>query len=234
MTDGGRLQRIGRCPIILGHSPDELDQQRGVTLVRRICVRVGTFVAVAVLMLGAASALAQDGALVRVVITTDLGDIEVEVETERAPGTAANFLRYVDAGHYDGGQFHRTVTMQNQPDNDVRIEVIQASVNADHADDGFGPLSLERTTVTGLAHIDGTISMARGTPDSATSSFFFCIGDQPSLDFGGARNPDGQGFAAFGRIVRGDDVVRRIQGRPADAQRLDPAVRITSVRRSDR
>ncbi len=195
---------------------------------------LGTALTLALVAAVAASALAQNADYVRVVIATELGDIEIDVDAARAPGTAANFLRYVDAGHYDGGQFHRTVTMQNQPDNDVKIEVIQASVNADHADDGFGPIPLERTTDTGLAHLGGVISMARGTPDSATSSFFFCIGDQPTLDFGGARNADGQGFAAFGRIISGGDVVRNIQGQPAGAQRLDPPIRITSVHRADR
>ena len=195
---------------------------------------IGTALTLALVAAVPASAEAQNADLVRIVITTELGDIEVDVDTARAPGRAATFLRYVDTGHYDGGQFHRTVTMQNQPDNDVKIEVIQASVNADHADDGFGQIPLERTTVTGLAHLGGAISMARGTPDSATSSFFFCIGDQLSLDFGGARNADGQGFAAFGWIVSGGDVVQRIQARPADAQRLDPPIRITSVHRADR
>ena len=170
---------------------------------------------------------------VRVNISTTLGEIEVELDTAQAPATVANFLRYVDADHYNGGQFHRTVTMNNQPNNDVKIEVIQASVNPARSDDGFGPIALERTTVTGLRHVDGTISMARGGPDSATSSFFFCIGDQPSLDFGGDRNPDGQGFAAFGRVVAGLDVLRQIQGQPAETQRLNPPVSITSIRRMD-
>ncbi|MDP6609789.1 MAG: peptidylprolyl isomerase [Vicinamibacterales bacterium] len=194
---------------------------------------IGSLVAA---LLGAAPLLAgaQDAGLARVVIDTAFGEIAVDVDTERAPGTAANFLSYVDEGFYDGGQFHRTVTMNNQPDNDVRIEVIQASVNPDHADHGFGAIPLERTTVTGLAHVDGAISMARGAPDSASSSFFFCIGDQPSLDFGGDRNPDGQGFAAFGRVVSGMDVVRRIQQQPADGQSLEPPVRITSVSRAAR
>jgi peptidyl-prolyl cis-trans isomerase A (cyclophilin A) len=194
---------------------------------------IGSLVAA---LLGAAPlpAGAQDAGLARVVIGTAFGEITVDVDTERAPGTAANFLSYVDEGFYDGGQFHRTVTMNNQPDNDVRIEVIQASVNPDHADHGFGAIPLERTTVTGLAHVDGAISMARGAPDSASSSFFFCIGDQPSLDFGGDRNPDGQGFAAFGRVVSGMDVVRRIQQQPADGQSLEPPVRITSVSRAAR
>ena len=92
---------------------------------------------------------------------------------------------------------------------------------------------MERTSVTGLRHVDGAISMARGQPDSATSSFFFCINDQPSLDFGGNRNPDLQGFAAFGQVVSGMDVVRAIQGQPYEAQALTPPVRITSVRRAD-
>ena len=195
---------------------------------------IGTALTLALVAAVPASAAAQNADLVRIVITTDLGDIEVDVDTARAPRTAAKFLRYVDAGHYDGGQFHRTVTMQNQPDNDVRIEVIQASVNGDRSDDGFGSIPLERTTVTGLAHVDGAISMARGAPDSASSSFFFCIGDQPSLDFGGDRNPDGQGFAAFGLVVAGMDVVRRVQQQPADGQRLEPPIRINSVSRADR
>jgi peptidyl-prolyl cis-trans isomerase A (cyclophilin A) len=168
---------------------------------------------------------------IRVVIETELGEIEIAVASKRAPLTTTNFLRYVDAGHYNGGQFHRTVTMGNQPDNKIRIEVIQASVNKEKGEEGFGPISLERTTKTGLLHKDGAISMARGKPDSATSSFFFCIGDQPELDFGGARNPDGQGFAAFGHIVRGMDVVKKIQTSPAEGQSLDPTIRIDSVRR---
>jgi peptidyl-prolyl cis-trans isomerase A (cyclophilin A) len=167
----------------------------------------------------------------RVVIVTELGEIEVDVDTIRAPKTAENFLRYVDGGSYDGGRFHRTVKMDNQPANAVKIEVVQASVNPERAKEGFPPIALERTSVTGLAHRDATISMARGQPDSATSDFFICIGDQPSLDFGGARNPDGQGFAAFGRVVAGMDVVRRIQAAPAEAQRLTPPIAIKSVRR---
>jgi peptidyl-prolyl cis-trans isomerase A (cyclophilin A) len=168
---------------------------------------------------------------VRVLIVTELGEIEVEVDTARATLTAANFLRYVDLGRYDGGQFHRTVKMDNQPANDVKIEVIQASVSAEREKDDFPPIPLERTTSTGLSHRDGTISMARDGPDTATSSFFFCIGDQLELDFGGKRNPDGQGFAAFGRVVRGMDVVRKIQASPAEEQRLTPPIRIRSVKR---
>jgi peptidyl-prolyl cis-trans isomerase A (cyclophilin A) len=170
---------------------------------------------------------------VRVLVHTDRGDIVLEIDVTRAPNTAANFLRYVDAGHYDGGTFHRTVTMSNQPDSPVKIEVIQAGVNPERAKDGFPAIPLERTSVTGLHHTDGAISMARGQPDSASSGWFICINDQPSLDFGGARNPDGQGFAAFGRVVQGMDVVRAIHRAPnTDAQRLTPPITIIKAART--
>lgn len=167
---------------------------------------------------------------VRVLIQTDAGDIEVELDA-RAPNTVANFLKYVDGKSYDGGRFHRTVTPKNQPDNKVKIEVVQAGPNPDKKKDEFKPIKLERTKDTGLAHKDGTISMARLGPDTATADFFICVGDQPELDFGGKRNPDGQGFAAFGKVVKGMDVVKKIQGSPADAQKLDPPVKILKITR---
>jgi peptidyl-prolyl cis-trans isomerase A (cyclophilin A) len=171
-------------------------------------------------------------AAVRVLVKTELGDLVLEVDTKAAPNTAANFLRYLDAGHYDGGSFHRTVKMDNQPDSPVKIEVIQAGVSEARAKEGFPPIALERTSVTGLRHTDGVISMARGQADSATSGWFVCINDQPSLDFGGARNPDGQGFAAFGRVVQGMDVVRKIRGAAnTDAQRLTPPIKILKAAR---
>ncbi len=183
------------------------------------------------LFAGAAAAQPRS-TLPHVVVQTELGEIEIEVDTARAPATAANFLKYVDARHFDGGTFHRTVKMDNQPDSPIKIEVIQAGVNPDKAKDGFGPIPLERTNKTGILHKDGVVSMARGAADSATSGIFICINDQPSLDFGGMRNADGQGFAAFGRVVRGMDVVRKIQQAPnTDAQKLTPPIKITAVGR---
>ena len=170
--------------------------------------------------------------VVSVVIETPLGEIAVDLDAAAAPGTTANFLAYVDGGHYDGGRFHRTVTMANQPDNDVKIEVIQGGINPDTPREGATSILLERTSVTGLRHVDGAISMARFQPDSAVSDFFICIGDQPELDFGGRRNPDGQGFAAFGRVTRGMDVVRAIQQAAHEAQRLTPPMPITRLRRA--
>lgn len=179
-------------------------------------------------------ALATASAASRVRIITDLGVIEAEIEAEQAPVTAANFLRYVDAGRYTGGVFHRTVKLQpdNQPHNAVKIEVIQGGVNPKFAEQEWPAIALERTRDTGLKHLDGTLSMARAGPDTATSDFFICIGDQPELDFGGKRNPDGQGFAAFGRVTAGLDVVRRIQAAPADGQKLTPPVRIRKIERA--
>jgi peptidyl-prolyl cis-trans isomerase A (cyclophilin A) len=185
-----------------------------------------------IIFVAAAAALAAAGpSNPRVTIKTEQGDIVVEVEPARAPVTAANFLRYVDAGRYDGSTFHRTVTLDNQPDNAVRIEVIQGGQLP--AAKEFPPVAHETTAATGLRHLDGTISMARDKPGTAASSFFICINDQPELDFGGRRNPDGQGFAAFGRVVEGMAVVRAIQRRPAQGQQLAPPVRILTVRRAD-
>lgn len=168
--------------------------------------------------------------LPHVVIETPLGRIEVEVDTVRAPISGANFLRYVDAQFYDRGSFHRTVTMANQPNNAVKIEVIQAGGDTTLHQQS-PPIPLERTSVTGLKHVAGTLSMARTGPDTARDQFFLCVTDQPELDFGGKRNPDGQGFAAFGKVVAGMDVVRKIQRSPADGQRLTPPVVITRIGR---
>jgi peptidyl-prolyl cis-trans isomerase A (cyclophilin A) len=168
---------------------------------------------------------------VRVKIETDKGDIELELDAAKAPNTVANFLKYVDGKFYDGGRFHRTVTPDNQPDNKVKIEVVQAGINPEKMKDEFKPIKLERTKDTGLKHKDGTISMARDGPDTATGDFFICIGDQPELDFGGKRNPDGQGFAAFGKVTKGMDVVKKIQSAPAEMQTLKPAITIKKITR---
>src|SRR5712692_658754 len=163
---------------------------------------------------------------VRIVIQTEPGDIELELDAAKAPNTVANFLKYADGKFYDGGRFHRTVTPKNQPDNKVKIEVIQASINPGKMKDEFPPIKLERTRDTKLAHKDGTVSMARDGPDTATADFFICIGDQPELDFGGKRNPDGQGFAAFGKVVKGMEVVKKIQAASAEGQNLAPPIKV--------
>jgi peptidyl-prolyl cis-trans isomerase A (cyclophilin A) len=170
-------------------------------------------------------------ALVRILLETEQGAIELELDAQRAPISTANFLTYVSAGLYDGGVFHRTVKPDNQPNNKIKIEVIQAGIDPARSKLDKKPIALERTRDTGLKHVDAAVSMARSGPDTATSDFFICIGDQPELDFGGQRNPDGQGFAAFGHVVRGMEVVRKIQQSPADAQSLKPPIRIIHARR---
>jgi peptidyl-prolyl cis-trans isomerase A (cyclophilin A) len=183
------------------------------------------------LLVGLAVALQVSAASdIRIRIETPLGNIEAIIDSAKAPVTAANFLAYVDAHAYDNARFHRTVRSDNQPTDSVRIGVIQASVDSAHrAQFRRPPIELERTSVTGLHHLNGTLSMARAGPNTATSEFVICIGDQPSLDFGGHRNLDGQGFAAFGRVTNGMDVVREIQGAAAEGQRLTPPITITRI-----
>jgi len=168
---------------------------------------------------------------IRVVLETSRGEIELALDPIHAPATTANFLRYVATGLYEQGVFHRTVTPDNQPDKKIRIEVIQAGIDPNRTKLDGPPIALERTRDTGLKHRDGTISMARDGPDTATSDFFICLGAQPELDFDGRRNPDGQGFAAFGHVVRGLEVVRAIQQAPAEGQSLKPPVKIRRARR---
>ena len=190
-------------------------------------------VAVAVLVVCALSLLcAQAGAqTVRVRFETALGPFEVEIDPARAPVTGTNFLTYVDGGFYDGGRVHRSARLETQAERPVKIKVIQAGINPSRRGDAFPAIPLERTSTTGILHKDGTISMARSGPDTAVSDFFICIGDQPSLDFGGARNPDGQGFAAFGWVVAGMDVVRAMHRAPAEGENLSPPIVITRASR---
>ncbi len=173
----------------------------------------------------------QEVGRVTVLIETELGDIEVELDGARAPITVANFLRYVDLGRYDGGRFHRSVRLDNQARQDVLIEVVQAGTNREEGQ-RFDAIALERTRDTGLKHLDGALSMARSGPDTASSDFFICIGDQPSLDYGGDRNADGQGFAVFGRVVHGMEVVRRIHQSPTgEREGLAPPIGIVKMTR---
>ena len=172
-----------------------------------------------------------------VVFETGKGTIEVEVDAVHAPITAANFLRYVDAKFFDGGLINRAVRPDNTVRHDIEIQVIQFQTDAAREKQEFPPIPLERTSVTGLRHVNGTVSMARGGPDTATGSFAIIIGDQPSMDFGGKRNPDGQGFAAFGHVVRGMDVVKAIQASPTGqagpygTESLTPPIKILKAYR---
>ncbi|MBC8184874.1 peptidylprolyl isomerase [candidate division KSB1 bacterium] len=165
----------------------------------------------------------------QVLIKTGLGDITVEIYVKDAPITAANFLKYVNEDRFQGATFYRVVRMDNQPDNDVKIEVIQGGLEEDDHPLMLPSIEHETTKETGILHKDGVISMARLEPGTASSEIFICIGHQPELDFGGKRNPDGQGFAAFGKVINGMDVVRKIQTQPDEGQMLKQEIDIKGI-----
>jgi peptidyl-prolyl cis-trans isomerase A (cyclophilin A) len=168
-------------------------------------------------------------------IDTAFGNIDLAIDVARAPITAGNFLKYVDGGFYDGGRVHRATRADNyKPNlpNRPLLEIIQADINPARSGERFRPIPLERTTVTGLTHVVGTVSMPRGdAADSARSGFVIHLNEQPSLNHGGKRFDDGQGTAAFGRVVAGLDVVRIIQQRPVEGQSLTPPVEIRKAYR---
>jgi len=165
-----------------------------------------------------------------VLIKTGIGDIVVELFDKQAPVTVANFLAYVDQGLFKGASFYRVVRLDNQPRSSVKIEVIQGGLGAGGGK-ALPPILHETTDRTGIRHRDGTVSMPRDKPGTASSEFFICVNDQPELDFMGLRNPDGRGFAAFGRVVQGMDVVRSIQRLKDKDQMLETSVPILSVLR---
>lgn len=164
-------------------------------------------------------------------IETSLGTIVIELYPEKAPITVANFLAYTDQHLYDSSSFFRVCTPANEAERDIKIEVIQGGEIPEEK--YLPPIPLETTDQTSLSHLNGTVSMARDAPNTATSSFFICIGDQPELDYGGKRNPDGQGFAAFGQVTEGMDVVRMIQQQKDTNQYLIEPVKIIKIRRTE-
>ncbi len=158
--------------------------------------------------------------LPQVEILTPIGKIMIEVDTIHAPVTGSNFLHLVDDSCYADACFYRVVHPDNQPSNKVKIEVIQGGLKSDSLIALHAPIRHEPTSETGIKHLNGVISMARVEPGSASTEIFICINDQPELDFGGKRNPDGQGFAAFGRVIEGMDIVTQIQTMPNQSQML--------------
>ena len=164
---------------------------------------------------------------------TELGSIQMVLYPDRAPITVSNFLRYVDENRYKDFHFYRVVHMENQPDNDVKIEVIQGGLGFDKHPMELPTILHETTDKTGIRHLNGTLSMARLEPGTASSEIFICINDQPELDFGGKRNPDGQGFAAFGKVISGMDVIRKIQLLPETNQILDKVVKVNSIQKNE-
>lgn len=170
---------------------------------------------------------------INVVLETELGAFTIAVDDERAPITATNFLAYVDGGYLDQASAYRIVTMDNQsPETTHKIEVVQWGFHASEDRPApLPPIVHETTQSTGLAHHDMTVSMARFAPGSAGSEFFICIGEQPALDFGGQRNPDGQGFAAFGTVTEGRETVLALFEQAGSTEYPDRPVGFVRVRR---
>ena len=148
--------------------------------------------------------------VVSAIFETELGNIEIDVYPSRAPLSSSSFLAAIDNNlFYDSqGAFYRVVTNQNDTGS-PKIDVIQGGV-IDRTK-FLPPIPIETTRQTGILHKDGVISLARGSSTGSGTTFFICIGDQPSLDYGGKRNLDGKGFAAFGKVTKGLDVIHRIQ-----------------------
>ncbi len=161
------------------------------------------------------------------VIKTEVGTITIEVYPEKAPKTVSNFKRYVEQANFDGAYFYRVVRIDNQPINPVKIEVIQGDFTG--PDHRFPIIEHETTEMTSLRHKDGTVSMGRFEVGTTQAEFFICINDQPELDFNGKRNPDKQGFAAFGQVLEGMDVVKKIQMGPIEEQSLKKKIKILSI-----
>lgn len=175
-------------------------------------------------------------ATVRVTLQTSEGPILLELEKERAPVTTANFLRYVDQKRLDGATFYRAMTIPNMPE----FGLIQGGVRGDPKR-VLPPIKHEPTSQTGLSHTDGAISMARGAPGSASGDFFITLGALTSLDADPTKPGDNLGFAVFGRVVEGLDVVRRIVAAPTSptagegamkGQMILAPIRIMTARRA--
>ena len=161
---------------------------------------------------------------VEIVLETTLGDIEAELFVEKAPLSAGSFLKFLDEGRYDGEGFYRVVRPDND-NGDPVITVIQGGLLEDGSPDEGDQVSHETTQMTGLKHTDGVLSLARSAPGTGSgAAFFICIGDQPSLDYSGLRNRDGEGFAAFGRVTSGMDVVKAINAQSETQIVDDPYV----------
>ena len=199
---------------------NEIDKRAFVIALGATCVAVGAHA---------------DPSATRVVLSTSLGAITLDLAADKAPITVANFLKYVDAKRLDGAVFYRAV----HAGLGSTTGLVQGGLRNDPTR-VYPPIGHESTTTTGLRHIDGVISMARYAPGSAQAEFFICVGDQPYLDADPAQPGDNLGFAAFGRVVEGMEVARAILAAPTSptegegvmkGQMLSPVVIIVDARR---
>ena len=168
---------------------------------------------------------------INILMSAEIGKITIHFLPNHAPITVKNFLRCIDEDRYSDFTFYRIVNMKNQNLDSVKIEVIQGGLGFNQHPDVLHPISHESTNKTDLKHLNRTISMARNEPGTASSEIFICINDQPELDYNGSRNPDGLGFAAFGMVKSGMNIVKKIQQSPSDGQMLNKPIKVKSIKR---
>ena len=166
-------------------------------------------------------------------IETNFGDIIVELYPEKAPKTVASFLSYVDSGYYKDGSFYRVLKGEDQPSSSFKSDLIQGGIweTKNKMQIKLPGIPLETTKQTGILHKDGIISLARNSANSGNTEFFILIGDRAgkAYDYGGDANSDGQGFAAFGRVIEGMDVVKDIHKQPDDETNFTPPIAIKDI-----
>lgn len=164
-------------------------------------------------------------------IETNFGDIIVELYPEKAPKTVAAFLSYVDSGFYENGSFYRVLKAEDQPSNAFKSDLIQGGIwqTQNKRQRSLPGIRHETTKETGILHTNGTISLARTEPGSANTEFFIVIGDQKAYDYGGSANSDGQGFAAFGKVIEGMKYVKQIHDQPDNQTSFTPSIPIKNI-----
>ena len=160
---------------------------------------------------------------------TEFGLVKLKLFSNNAPITVKNFLKYIREKKYDDFHFYRTINLNNQLNKEIKIEVIQGGLGLNNHSMRLDPIVHESTNITGLKHLNGSISMARIEPGSASSEIFICINDQPELDYGGKRNPDGQGFAVFGIVLEGLDIIKLIHKQKSEDQMLKKPIFIKFI-----
>ncbi len=166
-------------------------------------------------------------------IETQFGDIEIQLFPDKAPKSVSAFLSFIDSGYYKNSNFYRVLKEENQPTSGFRSEVIQGGIYLSNykLSQKLPGIPHESTNETHLLHLSGTISLARTIPGTASSEFFICVGDQKSYDYGGEANPDRLGYAAFGRVTKGYDIVKKIHSQPENGEDFQPPVKIINIKR---
>jgi peptidyl-prolyl cis-trans isomerase A (cyclophilin A) len=162
-------------------------------------------------------------------IQTKFGDIEVELFPDNAPKSVAAFLSYVDSGYYKNASFYRALNDDNQVTGNSETAILQGGLWQTKPAMVIIGIPHESTLQTKLTHKNGTISLARQAPGTASTEFFICIGDQKGFDYGGSNNADGQGYAAFGQVVKGMELIKQFYTQPTNDDLLKEPIEILNI-----